>query len=31
MARILDKDTRIIDIDFGQIGVTATRNPGDGS
>ena len=29
MARILDKDTRIIDIDLGQIGVTATRNPGD--
>ena len=29
MARILDKDTRLIDIDFGPIGVATTRAVGD--
>jgi hypothetical protein len=29
MARIVDKDTRIIDIDFGQISVNLIRNAGD--
>ncbi len=29
MARIIDKDTRLIDVDFGQITVAAGRNGGD--
>jgi len=29
MARILDKDTRLIDIDFGPLSIGVTRNPGD--
>ena len=29
MARILDKDTRLIDIDFGPVGVATTRGIGD--
>ena len=31
MARIIDKATRLIDIDFGAISVAAGRNPGDGT
>lgn len=29
MVRIVDKDTRIVDIDFGQVVPTITRNPGE--
>jgi hypothetical protein len=31
MARIVDKDTRLIDIDFGPVASVLTRNPGDQS
>lgn len=29
MARIVDKDTRLIDVDFGPVSVTTSRQPGD--